>query len=243
MDALGAAQALLALALLPGGALLAACGWSAATAAGRRGTWALDAREVFALLLLEVAVAQAPFPGSPIGTLPPGQGAAANLAVAALLVAGALVAAMPPTRRRMPLALAAVVVAAALGVGFGAASLSLPAITGHPGAAMLAARAGFVAAALLAGPVLTSGTRLSAAGEATLLAGLALLALSLLAPPGLPAWQGAVAAAAIVVAAVAYAAGVLRWRAQLARIDGGTSVACVLAGAATLAAVTIAALI
>ena len=233
---------MLALALLPGGALLAVSGWCAAAASGRRGTWALDAREVFALLLLDVAVAQAPFPGSPIGTLPPSQGAPANIAVAALLLSGALVAAMPPTRRRMPLMVAAVVVVAALGVGFGAASLSLPAITGHPGAAMLAARAGFAAALLLAGPVLTSGSRLSAAGEATLLAGPALLALSLLVPPGLPAWQGAVAAAATVVVAVLYATGVLRWRAQLARVDIGTGVACVLAGAATLAAVTIAAL-
>jgi hypothetical protein len=108
---------------------------------------------------------------------------------------------------------------------------------------MLAARAGLAAAALLAGPVLTSGSRLSAAGEATLLAGLALLVLSLLAPPGLPAWQAALAAAAMVAVAVAYAAGVLRWRAQLARIDSGTGVACVLAGAATLAAVTISTLI
>ena len=243
MDALGAAQAVLALALLPGGALLAASGWLAAAAAGRRGLWSLEARELFALLLIDVAVAQAPFPGSPIGTLPPGQGAAPNLAVAVLLAAGALVAAMPANRRRTPLVLAAVVVAAALAVGFGAASLSLPAITGHPGAAMLAARAGLVAAVLLAGPVLSSGSRLSAAGEATLLAGLALFALSLLAPPGLPAWQAAVAAAAIVVAGCTYAAGVLRWRAQLARIDGGTGVACVLAGAATLAAVTISTLI
>ncbi|MGH7685715.1 MAG: hypothetical protein ACREN2_02700 [Candidatus Dormibacteria bacterium] len=243
MDALGAAQAVLALALIPGGALLAASGWAAAAAAGRRGTWSLEARELFALLLLDVAVAQAPLPGSPIGTLPPGQGAAPNLAVAALLLAGALVAAMPPTRRRLPLMLAAILVAAALAVGFGAASLSLPAIMGHPGAAMLAARAGLAAAVLLAGPVLTSGSRLSAAGEATLLAGLALLVLSLLAPPGLPAWQAALAAAAVVTVAVAYAAGVLRWRAQLAQIDAGTGVACVLAGAATLAAVTISTLI
>ena len=234
---------MLALVLFPGGLLLAVSGWSAAAAAGRRGTWSLDAREVSALLLLDVAVAQAPLPGSPIGTLPPGQGAAPNLAVAALLVAGALLAAIPPTRRRMPMMLAAVVVAAALGVAFGAASLSLPAITGHPGAAMLAARAGLVAAVLLAGPALTSGTRLSAAGEATLLAGTALLALSLLAPPGLPARQAAMASASVAVVAAAYAASVLRWRAQLARIDAGTGVACALAGAATLAAVTISTLI
>jgi hypothetical protein len=136
VDPLGLAQTTLALGLFPGGVVLALAGWLAARLAGRRGGWALDRRELFVLLLLDLAVAQAPVAGSPIASLPPGHGASANIAVVAAVVAAALVAASRETARGMRVAAAVVVVAAALALAVGAASLSLPAITGHPGGAM-----------------------------------------------------------------------------------------------------------
>lgn len=243
MDALGAAEAVLALALLPGGLTLAFAGWVGAASAGRRGVWSLDAREVVALLLADLAVAQAPLPGSPISSLPPGQGAAPDIAVVAMLVAAAVAAATSERRPGWPWVIAATLAGAALTIAFGAASLSLPAITGHPGASMLAARAALAVALLVAGPVLTSGCRLSPVGEATLLAGLALLGLSLLSSPALPAWQAALATALAAVAAAAYAGAVLRWRAPLARLHAEAGIACVLAVTAAVAAVLIGSLV
>ena len=239
MDALGAAEAVLALALLPGGVLLGLTGWIGAAAAGRPGLWKLDAREVFALLLLDLAVAQAPLPGSPIATLPPGQGSAPDIAVVFVLVAAALAAATSRRRPGWPWVIAATLTAAALTMALGAASLSLPAITGHPGASMLAARVAVAVAVLASAPVLTAGCRLSAAGEATLLAGLALLGLSLLTPPSPPAWQAALSTALAAIAAVAYAGAALRWRPALAGLQSATGVTCVIAGAAAVAAALI----
>lgn len=239
MDALGAAQTALALGLLPGGLVLALAGWLAGAAGGRRGVWSVNLPEVSALLLLDLAVAQAPISASPIGSLPPGQGAAPDIAVVALLFAAAVAVAMPGARPGWHWALGGALAAAALTIAFGAASLSLPAITGHPGTSMLAARAAAAAALLLAGPALTGGCRLSAAGEATLLAGLAILGLALLNPTGLGAWQAALATVLTLVAATAYAAAVVRWRAELARFRGESGVACLCAVGATLAAVLV----
>ncbi|HEX6538326.1 MAG TPA: hypothetical protein VF155_04010 [Candidatus Dormibacteraeota bacterium] len=239
MDALGAAEAVLALALLPGGLLLASAGWLGAAAAGRRGLWSLGPREVVVLLLTDLAVAQAPLPGSPITTLPPGQGAAPDIAVVALLIAAAVATATSERRPGWPWVIAGTLSGAALTVALGAASLSLPAITGHPGASMLAARAAVAVAVLVAAPALTWGSRLSPPGEATLLAGLGLLGLSLLSPPALPAWQAALATALAAVAAAAYAGAVLRWRARLASLQVESGVACLAAGAAAVAAVLV----
>ena len=241
MDPLGLAQTTLALGLFPGGVVLALAGWLAARLAGRRGGWALDRRELFVLLLLDLAVAQAPVAGSPIASLPPGHGASANIAVVAAVVAAALVAASRETARGMRVAAAVVVVAAALALAVGAASLSLPAITGHPGGAMLAARAAAAAALLTAAPVLTAGSRLSVVGEAIVLAGLGLLAFSLVTPAGLPLLEALLAAGSAVVAAVVYAVAVLRLERVLAGRMHVLGVVWCLAGAGTVAAAVVAA--
>jgi hypothetical protein len=135
--------------------------------------------------------------------------------------------------------MAGALTAAVVAMAFGAASLSLPGITGHPGASMLAARVAATTALLLATPALTAGCRLSSAGEATLVTGLAILALALLNPTGLGSWQAALATALTVVVATAYAAAVLRWRADLARFHAGSGIACVVAVTANLAAVLV----
>jgi hypothetical protein len=242
MDALGAAQAALALGLLPGGLVLALSGWIAARLGGRPGLWSFDARELFVLLLLDLAVAQAPLPSSPIPSLPPGSGAGPDIAVVALLLAGALAAATPRARPGWRWLVAATAVTAMLAVSFGAASLSPPAIIGQPGGSLLAARAATAAAILVATPILTATWRLSPAAEATLLTGTAILALSLVLPPGLPAWAAALATAVTLVAATGYAAAAVRWRESLSRAQQNLGVACLLSGVAAVAAVLVSAL-
>lgn len=239
MDALGAAQAVLALGLLPGGLVLALSGWTAVRLGGRSGEWSFDPRELFVLLLLDLAVAQAPVPSSPIPSLPPGSGAGPDVAVVVLLLAGALAAATPPARPGWRWLAGATTLAALLAVAYGAASLSLTAITGRPGVSLLAARAATAAAILVAAPILTSSWRLSSATEATLLAGMAILAFSLVPPAGLPAWAAALATGLTVVAATGYATAVLRWRASLLVAQPNLGVACLLSGAAAVAAVLI----
>lgn len=239
MDALGAAQTVLALALLPGGLVLALSGWLAQRLGGRSGMWSLDARELFTLLLLDLAVAQAPLPSSPIPSLPPGSGSGPDIAVVALLTAGALAAATSPGRPGWRWVSAGAAVTAVLALAFGAASLSLSAIIGQPGASLLAARIATAAAILVATPLLTSSWRLSSAAEATLLAGMGLIALSLVVTAGLPAWAAAVATAMAVAGAAGYAAAAMRWRDPLSRMQPSLGVVCLLSAAAALAAVLV----
>lgn len=241
MDVLGVAQTILALGVFPGGVVLALCGVSAARLAGRRSGWSADPRELFALLLLDLAVAQSPIAGSFIPSLPAASGATPNIAVVAVVLAAALTLAAPETARRRRAAAAAVVLAASMALAVAAASLGLPSITGHPGGAMLAARAATAAALLAAAPALTAGSRLSASAEASLLAGLALLGLSLVTPAGLSGGAVALAAASTVGAAVLYAASVLRLRPHLLRAEPLLGAVWGLAGAGAIAAAVIAA--
>lgn len=240
MDALGVAQTVLALGLLPGGFVLALSGLAAQRLGGQRaGLWSFDARELVTLLLLDLAVAQAPLPSSPIPSLPPGSGSGPDIAVVALLLVGALAAATPAGRPGWRWVTGATVVIAVLALAFGTATLSLPAIVGHPGASLLAARGATAAAVLVAAPALTSSWRLSSAAKATLLAGVGVVALSLVAPAGLPAWAAGVATALVVLGATAYAGAVVRWRAPLALMQPSLGLVCLLSGAAALAAVLV----
>lgn len=239
MDALGAAQAVLALGLLPGGLVLGFSGWAAQRLGGRPGSWSFDARELFTLLLLDLAVAQAPLPASPIPSLPPGSGAGPDIVVVALLLGGAVAAATSSSRPGWRWVSGATAVAAVLALAFGAASLSLPAIVGQPGGSPLAARIATAAGILVATPAVTASWRLSSAAEATLLAGVGIIALSLVVPAGLPAWAAALATALAVLGATAYASALLRWRQPLVRGQTRLGVVCLLCGAAALAAVLV----
>ena len=239
MDALGFAQTALALGLFPGGLVLALSGCAVQRLARRSGLWTLDARELFTLLLLDLAVAQAPLPSSPIQSLPPGSGSGPDIAVVALLLAGALAAASPAGRPGWRWVTGAVSAGAVLALAFGAASLSFTSIVGQPGASLEAARAATTAAILVAAPMLTASWRLSSASEATFLAGAATVALSLLLPQGLPSWGAALASALAVIAATAYAGAIGRWRASLLRAHPSLGVVCLLSGAAALAAVLV----
>lgn len=231
---------MLALGLLPGGLVLALSGWASERLGGRSGLWSFDARELFMLLLLDLAVAQAPLPASPIPSLPPGSGSAPDIAVVALLLGGAVAAATSAAGRPgWRWISGATAVTAVFALAFGAATLSLPAIVGQPGGSLLAARVATAAGILVATPALTSSWRLSAAAEATLLAGVGVIALSLVVPAGLPAWAAAVATAMVVLGATAYAGALLRWREQLSRGQNGLGVVCLLCGAAALAAVLV----
>lgn len=239
MDALGVAEAVIALGLLPGGLVLGLSGWAAQRLGGRPGRWSFDARELFTLLLLDLAVAQAPLPASPIPSLPPGSGAGPDIAVVALLLGGAVAAATSAGRLGWRWVSGATAATAVLALAFGAASLSLPAIVGQPGASLLAARVATAAGILVATPALTFAWRLSSAAEATLLAGVGVIALSLVVPAGLPAWAAALATAAVVLGATAYAGALLRWREPLSRGQPSLGVVCLLCGAAALAAVLV----
>lgn len=244
MDALGAAQTVLALGLLPGGLVLALSGRAAQLLGGQHsGLWSADARELFTLLLLDLAVAQAPLPSSPIPSLPPGSGSGPDIAVVTLLVVGALANATSPGRPGWRWVTGATAVTAVLALAFGAATLSLPAIVGHPGASLVAARVGTAAAILVAAPALTSSWRLSNAAKSTLLAGVGVVALSLVVPVGLPAWAAALATALVVLGATGYAGAVVRWRAPLLAMQPSLGVLCLLSGAAALAAVLVSVLV
>lgn len=240
MDALGAAQTVLALGLLPGGLVLALSGWAAHRLGGQHsGLWSFDARELFTLLLLDLAVAQAPLPSSPIPSLPPGSGSGPDIAVVALLVVGALAAATSAGRPSWRWVNGATAVTAVLALAFGAATLSLPAIVGHPGASLFAARVATTATILAAAPALASSWRLSPAAKSTLLAGVGVIALSLVVPAGLPAWAAALATALVVLGATGYAGAMVRWRAPLLLMQPRLGVVCLLSGAAALAAVLV----
>lgn len=239
MDALGFAQTALALGLFPGGLVLALSGATAQRLARRSGLWTLNTREVFTLLLLDLAVAQAPLPSSPIQSLPPGSGSSPDIAVVALLLAGVLATATAAGRSGWGWVTAVVAVSAVLSLAFGAASLSLTTIVGQPGASLEAARAATTAAILVAAPMLTASWRLSPAAEGTVLAGTAIVALSVLLPQGLPTWGAALTSALALIAAAAYAGAVTRWRASVSRAQSSLGVVCLLSGAAALAAVLV----
>lgn len=223
--------------------MLGLSGWSALRLGGRSGMWWFDARELFTVLLLDLAVAQAPLPASPIPSLPPGSGAGPDIAVVALLLGGALAAATSAGRPGWRWVCGATAVTAVLALAFGAASLSLPAIVGQPGGSLLAAKAATAAGILVATPALTSSWRLSSAAEATLFAGVGVIALSLVAPAGLPAWAAALATAMVVLGATSYAGALVRWREPLSRVQPSLGVICLLCGAAALAAVLLSVLV
>ena len=239
MDPVGLAQAVLALAVFPGGALLAAVAGLAARAGHGPVSAALGAREVAALVLVDAAVALAPLPGSPVASLPPGVGASPDLAIAAILLTAAVTVARAGWTGRQALGAGAAVVSAAA-LAAGAASLSLPAIVAAPGTAMLAARAAAAVALLVAGGAAVAGSELPLRSRAALLAGIGLLACALPAPVPAKTWQAAVTSAIIAVAALLYASAALWLAPRLQRMALLPGVAAAVCCAATIAAAAVA---
>ena len=103
MDPLGLLLEVVALAVYPGGLFLAALAWITCAAPGlTRGIHRSTFAGLAAIAAAVVAAAMAPLPGTPASSLPPDGGATPNLIAAVLLVvvAGALVAPEPWSRRR-----------------------------------------------------------------------------------------------------------------------------------------------
>ena len=240
MDPLGLAEAVLALAVYPGGVLLLVLGWGACRLSGFSGGWAPNVREVAVLVLIDAAVASAPIPGSLVSSLPPAAGAAPDLAVVVVLIAAATALAAPERWTARPVVTGLFAVAALTGLAVGAASLSLPAIVDQPGPEMAAARAAAAAALLVAGPIVAVSRRLAPPTRTTVSAGLGLLGLSLAAPAADGGAQAALTAAAVVVLAAVYAACAQRWSEVVVRAQPQLSVLTGLLCAASVAAVVLA---
>jgi hypothetical protein len=153
MDPLGLLLEVVALAIYPGGLFLAGLAWITYRGAGLgRGT-PLDLRGLAAVAAAVVAAAMAPLPGTPAASLPPDGGATPNLIAAVLLVvvAGALVAPEPWSRRRRVLVAFGGISVVLLGLG--ATSFSSTDIAAVTGGAAGAARILTVVAVLVALPI------------------------------------------------------------------------------------------
>jgi len=237
MDPLGVLQAIVALALYPGGLFFGFLVWLTG-GLFRTSRWStLRPREVSALITIDLAVAAAPLPASPAGSLPPLAGAAPNLAVTALLVAAGVVLVAPRQwdARRL-ISAAGAVTAAALAV-VAAASLALTAITAEPGGQAVAIRAIAAAAILVAAPVLCGSLAGAPPGRRVVLTGMAVLGLSLLVPPGLAGWTALAGAAAVSAATVVYVVLISVAEGLLARMRTMLSGTCAILGAASIVVV------
>jgi len=237
MDPLGVLQAVVALAVYPGGLFLAGLVYLAGRLARAPRWHALRPRELAALITIDLAVAGAPLPSSPAGSLPPTAGAAPNLVVAALLVAASVVLVAP--RRgdsRRVLSAAAATTAISLAV-VATASLALTTITAQPGGVVAAVRAIAALAVLIAAPQLCGSPAGPALGRRAVLTGMALLGLSLLIPAGLAGWAAVAGAAASAAATIIYVVLVSSTHALLMRAQTVLTAACGALGAAAIVVV------
>jgi hypothetical protein len=223
MDPVGVLQAVVALLVYPGGLFLAAIVWLGGRARPVGDPGRTDTAGLGCLLAADLAASQAPLPASPAVLLPPSAGATPNVAAVMLVLAAAVVLTGGRWEsRRVAAGIAAV--AALLVPAAGAASLSLPSITGQPGALLLAARGCAAATLLIAGPLVCA----TPAGRAAwprlgVLGAIAVIALSLLAPPSVQGWAAVAAVAAIALTTAGYLA--LTGRLQAALTRRGTAVA------------------
>ncbi len=205
MDPLGLLLAIVALAVYPGGLLLACLAWLTLRLSGMQRATGFDGRGLAAVCAAVLAASMATLPGSPAASLPPPGGAAPNLLAAVLLlfVAGSLIVPVPWSPRRG--------VAVAFGgtslllLGFVAASFSIAALSGASGVAAVTARIVVAIGILTALPVILQPHRpgASPAARATVIAATVEVVLGMLIPAGLHApwtvlWvMGLVAAAAV----------------------------------------------
>lgn len=237
MDPLGILDAIVALAVYPGGLFFGGLVWLLGRLV-RAPRWpALRPRELAAIVTIDLAVAAAPLPSSPAGSLPPTAGAAPNLAVTALLVAASVVLVAPRhwDARRLVSA-AGAVTAGALAV-VATASLALPAITGEPGGQAVAVRAIAAAAILLATPLLGGSLTDDLLGRRVVLTGMALLGLSFLVPAGLAGWPAVAGASVAGAATILYVVLINAAQALIARMQTVLSTLCAVLGAAAIVVV------
>ena len=240
MDPLGLLLAIVAVAIYPGGLLLACLAWLTSRLSGMPRATGLDRRGLVAVCVAVVAASMAMLPGSPAAALPPPGGATPNLVAAVLLlfVAGALTAPDPwSPRRTVVVALGGV---SLLLLGFVAASFSIDTLSGATGGAAAAARV-VVAIGILAGlPVIVQPHRAggSSAARATVVAATVEVVLSTLIPAGLHAPATVLWVVGLVAAAAAYAL-LLRLMSAVAQREHLVLVvlAAACAGAGSLAAI------
>jgi hypothetical protein len=205
MDPLGLLLEVVALAVYPGGLFLAALAWITFRGAGLARDAPLDIRGLAAVVAAVVAAAMAPLPGTPAASLPPDGGATPNLIAAVLLivVAGALVAPEPWSRRRRVLVAFGGIAIVLLGLG--AVSFSSTDIAAATGGVAGAARILTVVAVLLSLPIVVKPQRSGVAGvaRAVVVAASLEVVLAIVIPPGqqwplAPIWVlGVVASTAV----------------------------------------------
>jgi hypothetical protein len=211
MDALGAALAVLALGVYPGGLyllFLSRCaGWFGGLAPGTR---SLERADVLALVAAFAAAALTPLPGTPAAVLPPQGGASPDAILVGVLAALAVAAPGGGSWSRWRTAGVTATGAGALVLAGAAGSLSLLSIAALPGAGMTAARS-LAGAALITVAPLAAGTDGAAPRivRSTVMTMLMLIGASLMVPSGIHD-ASVVAAAAVVSAAVLGCAAALR---------------------------------
>jgi hypothetical protein len=205
MDPVSALRATLAMALFPGAGYLAVVGWAAARA-GRLPRCGRPARieEAVAALAVAAACGLLAFPGSPLNDLP----VAVSLGAVIVALSGAVAWGSSAAWNWRRVVAAVVVLAPLLCLGESAASLNVASLAVLPGRPVAAARIFAAAAVLIALPLLirpfeATTSRLS---RSALLAGSALLALSLIVAGPLGNGGGAIAAGLCAGAAIVYAA-------------------------------------
>jgi hypothetical protein len=207
VDPLGLLLEVVALAVYPGGAFLAALALITSRGAGLARGAALDIRGLAAVAAAMVAAAMAPLPGTPAASLPPDGGATPNLIAAVLLVvvAGALVAPEPWSRRRRVLVIFGGI--AIILLGLGATSFSSTDIAAATGGVADAARILTVIALLVALPIVVKPQfpHASVVARAAVVAASLEVVLAIAIPPGQQWPLGPLWVLGIVVAAAVYA--------------------------------------
>ena len=206
MDALGLVEAVIALAVYPGGLFLALTAAAVRRGAGLRGgAGGIPAAGLAALVAAGFAASLAPLPASPATVLPPVAGAEPNLVVASILLAAAVALAARGGWDARRLFAAGVAVVSLGTLAAAATTLALPSIDAAPGNTLVAARAATATALLVAAPFFcrTFGAG-PAAVRAALTATAAILAFSLVTPAQLTGGAAALASLAVFAAALVY---------------------------------------
>jgi len=239
MDPLGILQAVIAVAVYPGGAYLGLVAVVMSLTSGSRAALRITPAEGCGVLAATLAAALTPLPGSLLTTLPPPPafGAGSNLLPELVLVAAAvcLVTRQPWSRGALVAALS--VLAPLLVIAASTATLSVQLLMTAPGGLIVSARALTAAAALAATPFLLRP--LARPAQLIVLSAVTVLALALALGPlldSLPAPAGA----AIIAATAGVYGLVIRGFRRLPGDSAVLTVAAAMLGAAAVAAILVA---